>query len=64
MFPGTILARKVYSEKVCAYASSGLVMEEGANAHPGETSGKRENAGSGVALERGFATGINVDGFA
>ena len=39
-------------------------MEEGANAHPGETSGKRENAGLGVVLERGFATGINADGFA
>ena len=40
------------------------MMEEGANVHPGKTSGKRENAGSGVALERGFATGINADGFA
>ena len=35
VFPGTILARKVYSEKVRAHASSRPVAEEGANAHGG-----------------------------
>ena len=55
-FPGTILAQKVYPEKVRAHASSRPVAEGGANACPGKAAGKHENAGSGAVLERGSAT--------
>ena len=62
-FPGTILARKVYLEKVRTHASSRPVAEEGANARPGKAAGKHENTGSGAALERGSATGTDAGGF-
>ena len=63
VFLGTISAWKMFPKEVPTDASPGPAAEKGANACLSKVAERCKNTGTGTALEREFAAGINANKF-